>query len=308
MLRSAMHAHDALDRLLGSLNVSVQGFSAARFEEVLLLQAAPPPAMLVVALLDGDCQLSLPGLCERQCRPGMMVLIPAGIPASLQAVGSDFVRIAAGIVDVRLANTGLLDRARVPIFTDLTRWTFVRSALDEAVRLDPGRLKKLGSQALSDSLMKTCILVVLRDFFQRPGIDHKIVAALTNPRLGAVVAAILHRPQLPHSLESMAGLAGLGRSAFSRQFSEAMGLSPIDFLVKTRLFHGAELLRLTDSPVKSVAARVGFASRSHFSRAFREHFGVDPSAYRRERQPLPPPVPQDLREISMRRTESDVPN
>jgi transcriptional regulator GlxA family with amidase domain len=40
------------------------------------------------------------------------------------------------------------------------------------------------------------------------------------------------------------------------------------------------MLAGSDLPVKSIAAAVGYASRSHFSRAFAARFGDDPSRYR----------------------------
>jgi AraC-like DNA-binding protein len=36
--------------------------------------------------------------------------------------------------------------------------------------------------------------------------------------------------------------------------------------------------------VKSIAASVGYASRSHFSRAFQAKFGIDPSSFRSPRK------------------------
>jgi AraC-like DNA-binding protein len=48
------------------------------------------------------------------------------------------------------------------------------------------------------------------------------------------------------------------------------------------MHHAAEKLRSGDTPIKVIAAEIGFLSRSHFSRAFREAHGLDPSAYRRQ--------------------------
>lgn len=42
------------------------------------------------------------------------------------------------------------------------------------------------------------------------------------------------------------------------------------------------LLRNTDLPVKTIAGKIGFASRSHFSRLFSKFSGRDPTAYRLE--------------------------
>jgi AraC family transcriptional activator of mtrCDE len=49
---------------------------------------------------------------------------------------------------------------------------------------------------------------------------------------------------------------------------------------EVRLREAARMLRQSSLPVDTVAGRTGFASRSHFSRAFRDLFGQSPSAYR----------------------------
>jgi transcriptional regulator GlxA family with amidase domain len=54
----------------------------------------------------------------------------------------------------------------------------------------------------------------------------------------------------------------------------------MDFLYDIRMRKAAKLLETTDFPVKKVASSVGFASRSHFSRAFKGFTGADPTAYR----------------------------
>ncbi|MDQ6869623.1 MAG: helix-turn-helix domain-containing protein, partial [Pseudomonadota bacterium] len=55
----------------------------------------------------------------------------------------------------------------------------------------------------------------------------------------------------------------------------------MEFAAKTRLHHAAELLRSTTISVKVIAASIGFASRSHFSRAFRDAYGADPRNFRK---------------------------
>ncbi|MEE8505853.1 MAG: helix-turn-helix domain-containing protein [Kiloniellales bacterium] len=39
-------------------------------------------------------------------------------------------------------------------------------------------------------------------------------------------------------------------------------------------------LRTTELPVKTIAGKIGYKSRSNFSRAFKAIYGVDPNAYR----------------------------
>ena len=63
-------------------------------------------------------------------------------------------------------------------------------------------------------------------------------------------------------------------------FQKAFGRSAMDFVREVRLRGAAKLLRQTHEPTKTIAARMGYASRSNFSHAFTEFFGVAPAEYR----------------------------
>ena len=84
----------------------------------------------------------------------------------------------------------------------------------------------------------------------------------------------------------------MSRSAFAAHFCEAFGQSPMEFLKSVRLARAAQLLIGTDLPVKSVAIRVGYASRSSFTRAFVTCHGMGPTAFRAVSQPVVMPAPR----------------
>lgn len=128
--------------------------------------------------------------------------------------------------------------------------------------------------------MSQCFIVRLRRLCADPERRVPWLAALGDERVGRVLDAMLDHPDRAHSLASLADLAGMSRTAFAEHFARAFGRSAMDFLRETRLRHGARLLRATGLPVKAIASRVGFASRSHFSRAFADHFGAAPADYR----------------------------
>lgn len=288
-----------LDRLLAMMEVTVE--HAERHCIGPRVEQEPPRAGVVLAcyVTAGRTGLVTTRRRPRSCDAGAMIIVPAGLESAFVADPDGAPgQLVISRVGVCVSGAGLLDRVRVPIVADLSASPVVSLAIDELLRLSGEDAQRLGSFALSNSLMKICILAVLRDFFGRPGIDLKIVSALADPRLAAVIAAVLERPHGAHSLASMADDAGLSRSTFSRLFAEAMGQSPMEFVAKTRLYYAAELLRTSKAPIKAVAMQVGFSSRSHFSRAFREAYGTDPTSYRRERTGMSPaPVAQDLREI-----------
>jgi len=88
------------------------------------------------------------------------------------------------------------------------------------------------------------------------------------------------------SAERLAQLSGYGRSRFFELFLRETGLTPRDFLLRTRIERARrQLLKRPDTPVGEIARRSGFRSAVHFSIAFRKHVGKSPSAFRRETRP-----------------------
>jgi transcriptional regulator GlxA family with amidase domain len=137
-----------------------------------------------------------------------------------------------------------------------------------------------GTKAMVEALMKQILVVVLRGHLGRGAGDLPLHLMLHNPQLGRAVAAIVGAPEAPHSVESLAGIAGMSRSSFNRQFTASYGYAPMEFVQTVRLRAASRMLIGSSLPVKAVAAAVGYASRSHFSRAFAAQFGADPTAYR----------------------------
>jgi AraC-like DNA-binding protein len=73
-------------------------------------------------------------------------------------------------------------------------------------------------------------------------------------------------------------MAALSRSAFAARFKEVLGRSPGDYLTEWRLTVAQEQLRAGRS-VGSVAAELGYASASAFSRVFAQRLGSSPRAW-----------------------------
>jgi transcriptional regulator GlxA family with amidase domain len=106
-------------------------------------------------------------------------------------------------------------------------------------------------------------------------------ALFSDARIGRAIAAVLDRPSANHSVTGLAKEAGMSRSAFAREFKAMLGVTPIEFVTRIRLNLARRLLVSTARPVEAIATEVGFSSRSHFSRVFRDHYGIDPSTFRR---------------------------
>jgi AraC-like DNA-binding protein len=82
-------------------------------------------------------------------------------------------------------------------------------------------------------------------------------------------------------LAATAQRAGLSPFHFLRLFTAVIGVSPHQYLVRSRLRHAARLLADDERAVTDVALDVGFADLSNFIRTFRRAAGVSPSGFRR---------------------------
>ncbi len=82
------------------------------------------------------------------------------------------------------------------------------------------------------------------------------------------------------SVEDIAATCGLNRSYFGKIFKDAIGRSPQEFLLRYRMIKATELLKLTTLSITDISTAVGYANPLHFSRAFKNTYGVSPREWR----------------------------
>lgn len=82
------------------------------------------------------------------------------------------------------------------------------------------------------------------------------------------------------SLQALAQLASFSPFHFHRMFKAMMGETVNDYVKRIRVQKAAAKLIFSHLPVTEIALDCGFASVSTLSRAFKQHYGVSPSAYR----------------------------
>jgi AraC-like DNA-binding protein len=82
-------------------------------------------------------------------------------------------------------------------------------------------------------------------------------------------------------LGEAARFAGLSPFHFLRVFSDALGVTPHQYLVRSRLRRAARLLADEERPITDVALDVGFADLSNFVRTFHRAARVSPRGFRK---------------------------
>jgi AraC family transcriptional activator of mtrCDE len=297
-----------LDTLFGSLAVEIEAFAVCEIAEGVVLVFPPADAIEVHHILEGSLRLTVGDGEIVQAKSGAMVIVPPGHRQQLAvATAADSQRSSEGrltvrdgmvIVDatdghrpaLRIAcgtilpddnrSYGLLDGLARPLAEDLGNVAVVAAAFD--TMLKEAAAPTDGSMALTSALMKACLVVHLRRHLQSSARDDRLPPLLGDKRLGRAIAAVLAGPASLHSVESMAREAGMSRSAFAREFKGKLRVTPMGFVARIRLEQAKRLLASTGFSVGVIAHTVGFRSRSHFSRLFRAHFGIDPSTFRQQ--------------------------
>jgi AraC-like DNA-binding protein len=125
-----------------------------------------------------------------------------------------------------------------------------------------------------------------------------ILSIADNPRnkeIQSYFASLLHQPQAVSlqkimddnycfnlKLEEFAQLCNRSLSAFKRDFQKQFNTTPGKWLLEKRLNHAMHLLSNTSKTVSETAFESGFENPSHFSRSFRQYFGLAPATVKQQ--------------------------
>lgn len=82
------------------------------------------------------------------------------------------------------------------------------------------------------------------------------------------------------TLEQIARTTAMSACHFLRVFSRVLGVTPHQYLLRSRLRHAARLLTARELSVTEIAYAVGFADLSNFTRTFQRAAGVSPRVFR----------------------------
>ncbi len=85
----------------------------------------------------------------------------------------------------------------------------------------------------------------------------------------------------PLRIDELIAETGFSRGFFHRRFLTETGMTPGQFIASLRMERAKDLLSFTGTPIGEIGALCGYPDSVYFSRVFRSHTGMTPSAYRR---------------------------
>jgi PAS domain S-box-containing protein len=98
--------------------------------------------------------------------------------------------------------------------------------------------------------------------------------------LHAAIDLARRRYAEPLKVAELAEAAGLSATQLERALRKAVGMSPKQLIVRTRLDEAMRRLDDTDHTVAAIAGECGFYDQSSFTRQFQRAVGMTPGAYR----------------------------
>lgn len=297
-----------LDKLLSNLSVHVEPFALVTMSEGWRLHLPGPPGLLLHFVLEGNGVLYGPRGDAHSFAPRHLAVIPAGANHVLECsgeihddlyvdsvpAGEQICRVAAGsadrpqvvvgcgMVSVRYGpSLDLFDHLKDVFAVDLSSVPPALAAFEGILAEQSQPIP--GTKAMTAALMTQCLIHLFR---RLPSVGEDALpwlVALRDERLGRVVDKVLDSPGATYTVESLSDVAGMSRSAFTEQFTASFGRSPMNFVNHVRMQHAGQLLEVGNLSIDQIAMSVGYSSRGHFSRAFKDHSGRSPKTFRAER-------------------------
>ena len=161
------------------------------------------------------------------------------------------------------------------------------SCLASAVPVDPGEVERIFSSLVNENdeddewshdyrntLLTQFLLFLLRQSRRER----------ENGRNGHQLLKIARYMRMHYGEElkneDLAAQLHMEKTYFIKQFKQHFGIPPRKYLMTLRMECAADLIKNSDMNVSKIAELVGFKSIHHFSNAYKQYWGVGPSAYR----------------------------
>ena len=203
-----------------------------------------------------------------------------------------------------LARAGLLDGYRCTI-----HWENIASlredfpevvVTDDLFLIDRDRITCAGGQAAMDMMLKLIesrhgnkLVTLISEQFMcerirssddRQRIPLHLALGSNQPKLTEAVTLMEANIEEPISLDELSSYVGISRRQLERLFQKHLNCVPTRYYLNLRLNRARLLLLQTSKSIVDIALACGFISAPHFSKCYRDLFGIPPRDERRKLQ------------------------
>jgi AraC-like DNA-binding protein len=138
----------------------------------------------------------------------------------------------------------------------------------------------VGSSLVLDHLVQILFVHGLRAYAEQTDRPAGWLGAISDDDIGAALRAMHADVAHRWTLNELAGIARMSRSAFAVSFKKQVGTAPLDYLIQWRMSLARDALRRNTRSISELAVATGYESESAFSTAFRRVVGASPKQFR----------------------------
>ncbi len=104
--------------------------------------------------------------------------------------------------------------------------------------------------------------------------------AIKDPKIADVIIAIHSQPATAWSVKALASIISLSPSRFAARFTDIMGMPPMIYVTRWRMYLASKLLHDTQLGLDQISVQVGYENVAAFSRMFKRTVGLPPGVWR----------------------------
>jgi len=137
-----------------------------------------------------------------------------------------------------------------------------------------------GASAVVRRLSETILMNISRWVVGRAPEMAFPLGAIGDPRVMRAIATAAREPRESWTVERMAHVAGMSRTAFARRFHALTGDTPLNMVTRIRMRLAADALTQSRGNIEAAVAIAGYGSTAAFIRAFRRAYHTTPAQWR----------------------------
>lgn len=132
---------------------------------------------------------------------------------------------------------------------------------------------------LAQAVLNMCLHSVQRSETDRQQVSTSALIGVRNEKLARIIGHFEDHLEDAVDLDEITDRLGVSRRQMERLFRRHLDTTPRKYLQNMRLQRARILLAETDMPVVEVATACGYDSATHFSKRFREAYGMSPHKF-----------------------------
>lgn len=138
-----------------------------------------------------------------------------------------------------------------------------------------------GEFAQRSKIAEGIIIGQIREYILQADFPKGWLAGLIHPKIARAMDSIHKHYDSKWTVDELASICGMSRSAFALKFKELVGKPPLRYLNEWRVTQASRLLRTQKIPVSEVAIAVGFSSDHVLRSQMHKLLGVAPRSISR---------------------------